>query len=142
MCAVLAMVALSAVAGERPLFDTSRPEGIGISAGVHYTIGATSVLENYSSAIGGVAAMDVAPGVGTGIGATVEFEIRNYLALGTQFDLMLGNHRYSMVMLNPEMERQSTLMVRNHYYWADVPVYLSLRLNLACLLYTSPSPRD
>lgn len=129
--AALAVAAIPAMAGERPLFDTSRPVGAGISVGVHYTIGATSVLENYASVIGGVAAMDVTPGVGTGVGATVEFGIRNYLALGTQFDFMLGNHRYSMVMLNPDMERQSTLMVRNHYYWADVPVYFSLRLNLA-----------
>lgn len=131
LAAVLALVVVTGAAQDRPVFDTSRPDGPGISAGVHYTIGATSVMENYASAIGGVTAMDVAPGVGTGVGATVEFEIRNYLALGTQFDLMLGNHRYSMVMLNPEIDRQTTLMIRNHYYWIDIPLYISLRLNLA-----------
>ncbi len=128
---VLTAISFSMAASDSPLLDTSRPGGFGIETGLHYTIGATSVLQNYSDKIGGIAAMDVAPGVGTGMGASVEFVIREYLAIGTQFDLMLGNHRYAIAMSAPGIDRQTTLMVRNHYYWADIPIYGSLRLNLA-----------
>lgn len=128
---ILTVAAICVSAADRPLFDTSRPEGFGIQTGLHYTIGSASVMENYIDNIGGMAAMNVSPGVGTGVGATAEFVIREFLSIGTQLDLMLGNHRYAMAMLNPEVDMQTTLMVRNHYYWVDVPVYASLRLNLA-----------
>lgn len=129
--AILAAMPFTAMAADRPFFDTSRPEGVGIEVGLHYTIGATSVMEDYDKNIAGMAAMDITAGAGTGFGASAEFVIRDFLAIGTQLDLMLGNHRYAMVIVNSDAARQTTLMIRNHYYWVDVPVYGSIRLNLA-----------
>ncbi len=125
----LAVIATVARAGEKPFFDTSRTDDF-IEVELHALGGATSVGQNYADCIEGLNEMYVSPGVGLGAGASVRFVIRDFLALGTQFDFRINNNRYEMTLVTPS-ERTSSLYLRNHFYDINIPLFMSFRFNIA-----------
>lgn len=123
------VAAMSAHGGERPFMDTSRSDDF-VEVELHALAGATTVSQNYSDCVPAMTEMHVTPGWGAGIGASVSFVIRDFLALGTQFDLRMSNNRYDMTLLSPS-ERTSTLYLDNRFYDINIPIFISLRFNVA-----------
>lgn len=126
---VIAVFAVVVRAGDKPFFNTSRSDEF-LEVELHAMVGATSVRHNYDDCIPALSEMHVTPGCGLGAGASVRFVIRDFLALGTQLDFRIYNNRYDMTLVTPS-ERMSTLCLSNHYYDANVPVFVSFRFNVA-----------
>lgn len=122
------VLAICTVAGyTQKLFDTSRPDHF-IEVGLHVADGMSSVIQNYDTAVPDVAAFSLTPGNLFAVGASAEVPIRNYLAIGTDFDFTVNNSHWTMTILNPGA--LNTLYTANRYYTFDIPFYASLRLNL------------
>ncbi len=126
---VVAVSVMASRAGEKPFFDTSRSDDF-LEMELHAMAGATSVGHNYSDCIPALDEMHVTPGCGFGVGASVRFVIRDFLAIGTQTDFRIYNNRYEMTLVTPS-ERTSTVYLLNHYYDVNFPVFASLRFNVA-----------
>ncbi|MBQ9076652.1 MAG: outer membrane beta-barrel protein [Muribaculaceae bacterium] len=126
---LVAVMAVKAMAGEKPFFDTTRSDDF-IEVELHAMVGATTVGENYADCIDALNELHVTPGCGIGLGASVRFVIRDFLALGTQMDFRINNSRYDMTLVTPS-ERMSTVYLSNHSYDVNLPIFMSFRFNVA-----------
>ena len=131
--AVAVGAALPAVAGDTgqdaPFVDFSRPDRV-VEIGLHVGEGASTITQNYATAIPDVADFSLTPGSMTTFGASAELPVRNFFAIGTGLDFAINNFYYSMTILHPSEGTLNSLYTRNHFYTLEVPLYLGFRFNL------------
>lgn len=127
---VAVMTAVVAVAGEKPFFNTSRSDDF-LEMELHAMVGATSVGHNYDDCIPALSGMHVNAGCGMGVGASVRFVIRDFLAIGTQLDFRIYNNRYDMTLVTPSQRVSTVVYLGNRYYDVNIPIFASLRFNVA-----------
>lgn len=128
VCAVAA-----AVTGVRaqtvPFLDTAKPDHF-IEIDVHAGDGASTITQNYSSAVPSVQDFVLTPGNRLIFGAGAILPVRNYFAIGTRLDIAINNYYWSMTIMDRNQGTLNTLYSRNRYTAAEVPVFMQLRCNL------------
>lgn len=128
--AVLALTAMTPSFGQSTDFiDLNRPDKF-IEVGLHVGEGVSTILQNYSKQVPGVAEFNLTPGNMNTFGTSVVIPLRNFFALGTGLDFAIYNHNWSMTLLDASSSTLNTLYTRNHYYALEVPVSLNTRFNL------------
>lgn len=113
-----------------PFVDTSRPENV-IEGSVNIGVGASSMIQNYRSAVPGLSDFTFSPGTMMSVGADVQLPIRNFLAIGTSLNFNINNYSWAMTIMQPQDGSLSVLKTKNHFYDIDVPVYVAFRFNLS-----------
>ena len=128
--ACLTAALISAARSERgPFLDTSRADHF-IELGVHIGDGASTIRQNYVSAVPDVSDFVLTPGNRLTFGATAAIPLRNFLAIGTGIDLAINNYYWSMTVLSRQQGTLSSLYNRNHFYTVEIPVYMQWRFNV------------
>ncbi|MCH5245366.1 MAG: outer membrane beta-barrel protein [Muribaculaceae bacterium] len=132
--ALLIVAAASAVvaysAETLPLINRSQA-GRFVTFGVHAGVGNSFVTENYESVFPSITDLSMNAGWAFMAGATVEFAIRDYLSVGTELNVLANNHSADMIIHAAESPTVSNVFLKNHYYSLNIPVYASLKMNLA-----------
>lgn len=115
----------------KPFFCNDKNDSF-LESEVYAIIGTSTMWQNYAEHVPSISDINTSPGCGVGIGAKVQFEFRDFFALGTQLDFMARNNKYSMVIIDTEGKgSQNSVFVSNRSYSASVPVYASVRFNIA-----------
>ena len=76
LVALLAALTVSAQEAKVPFMDKGRPSQF-MEVGVHFGLGASSIAQNYSTAIPDLSDFTFTPGVMMSFGATAKLPIRN-----------------------------------------------------------------
>ncbi len=123
---------------EGPAFiDRSRPDHV-LEVGLHVGEGMSTILQNYSKQVPGLAEINFAPCNMNTFGASVNLPLRNYLAIGTGLDFTISNYHWSMTLLDASAGTLNSLYTNNHFYAVNVPFFVSPRFNLGeNVLWTS-----
>ena len=125
------IVAISPIFAHAAEFmDTSRSAKI-IEGEVHAAIGASWVTQNYGDNIPQMQALNMTPGAMAGIGARVQLAIHDFFAIGTSATFNICNNSMTAIVTSREPDNTAGFTVDNHYYYLNIPVYASLRFNLA-----------
>ncbi len=111
-------------------FDT-RPADKFLEIGIHGLAGTSTLLQNYQSCYPAITDIDMSAGFAGGVGGSVTFGLRNYLALSTELNFMARNSSTSMAFRGTDEIPTSAIYLSNHSYSFEVPVYVSVRFNLA-----------
>lgn len=131
---VLAMMSLSSiivVSQNRPFYNPDRTDRF-IECDVHGIVGASVFIQDYRDHVPSISDISTSTGCGWGVGATAQFVIRDFFALGTSLDFVAHNSDYSMVLIDADrMGTQNSVFVSNQSFSATVPVFASFRFNLA-----------
>lgn len=130
LAALLAVLSLGARQPSVPFMDKARPSQF-MEIGLHVGAGASSIFQNYRSAIPGLSDFTFTPGVMMSFGATAKLPIRNYLAIGTGLDFNINNYFWNMTILHPQAGTLNALTQRHHFYDLCIPLTLDLRFNLS-----------
>ncbi|MBE6318324.1 MAG: PorT family protein [Bacteroidales bacterium] len=101
-----------------------------IECDVHALVGVSVFAQDYQKHVPMMSEVSSSPGCGWGIGATVRFALKDYLAIGTQLDVLALNNKYSMIMVDPNNHSQISAIVTNQSYCISIPVFASLRFNI------------
>lgn len=102
-----------------------------LEIGVHGLVGTSTLLQNYQSCYPAITSIDMSPGFAGGVGGTVSFGLRNYLALSTELNFMARNSSVSMAFRGTDGIPTSAIHLSNRSYSFEVPVYISIRFNLS-----------
>lgn len=119
---------LSATAGD---FFCKGPAPKFIEVEVHAMAGSSKMIQNYASCFEEIHDLNNAVGTAWGFGAALEFGLRDYLALGTQINLLTFNSRQNMIVANQAATASSTVFLSNRSHYLNFPVYLSFRFHPA-----------
>ena len=130
LVALLAALTVSAQEAKVPFMDKLRPSQF-MEVGVHFGLGASSIAQNYSTAIPDLSDFTFTPGVMMSFGATAKLPIRNYLAIGTGLDFNINNYFWNMTILHPQSGTLNALTQRHHFYDLSIPLTLDLRFNVS-----------
>jgi len=122
-----------------PLYDAAHADKF-IEINVHAGIGLSSAVQNYGSVISNISDFFFSPGVLMRTGIDVRFSIRNSFGLGTGIDFGINNSRYAMSIVSNGGSSINSLYVTNHYYDANIPVYISFRFNAGRSMTWSVDP--
>lgn len=98
---------------------------------VHAIAGTSSVIQNYKSKFPQIQNLNVNMGGSFGIGFRAVFGIREYLGFGTALDITLNNYNIDMAVLGTDRASMSAIFLDNQYYYANIPVFMSFRFNVA-----------
>lgn len=132
--AILTSIALSfitpAASHGAEFFDT-RPADRFMEIGIHGLAGTSTLLQNYQSCYPVISDIDMSSGFAGGIGGSVTFGLRNYLALSTELNFMARNSSIDMAFRGTDEIPTSAILLSNRSYSFEVPVYISVRFNLA-----------
>lgn len=130
LTAIAALATATATAADGvPFLDTARPDKF-VYFDIHAGVGASTMRQNYAEAVPDCGDFTLTPGTMTHFGVGAELPIRRFFGIGTGVDFDIDNFYYSMTILQPADGTLNTLYTRNHYYWVNIPVYLSFRFNL------------
>lgn len=102
-----------------------------IETDVHFLIGGSAILQNYSGCFSEIRELNASMGTAYGVGAGAVFGLRKYLGLGTEFNITVNNNRINMAVTNDDVTSVSNIFLRNRYYYMNIPLYLSFRFGLA-----------
>lgn len=112
-------------------FFDAAPAGKFLEIGVHGLVGTSTLLQNYQSCYPAITSIDMSSGFAGGVGGTVSFGLRNYLALSTELNFMARNSSLSMAFRGTDEVPTSAIHISNRSYSFEVPVYITVRFNLA-----------
>ena len=126
-----ATIAMSPMAvGATDFFDTSRSSRI-IEGEVHATIGASWFTQNYGDNIPQMQSLNMTPGAMVGLGARVQLAIHDFFAIGTSLNVNMHNNSLTAIVTSHEPDNTAGFTVDNRYYYVNIPVYASIRFNIA-----------
>lgn len=111
-------------------FDISRSSDI-IESELHTSIGASWYTQNYADNIPQMQAFNMTPGAMVGIGARVQLALHNFFALGTSATFNICNNSMTAILTSHEPDNTAGFSVENRYYYLNIPIYASLRFNIA-----------
>lgn len=113
-----------------PFLNSSRAERF-INVGVHAGVGNSFVSQNYESTIENITDMNLGSGWAFMGGLTCELALRDYLWLGTEFNLLINNYTADFIVNAENSTGVYNIFLKNHYYYLNIPVYASFKLNIA-----------
>ncbi|MCM1110280.1 MAG: PorT family protein [Clostridium sp.] len=113
------------------IFCDKSPAKNFLETGLQFLIGGSAQTQNYTGCFNEVREVNTSMGTAWGVGATATFGIRGYLALGTELNIVVNNNRTDIATSNDNATSVSNIFLRNRYYYANIPVYMSFRFNLA-----------
>lgn len=125
---MIATAAPSATA--RDFFDRG-PASKFIELDLHVMLGGSALNQNYKSCFSEVKELGSAMGVSGGVGASGEIGLRDFLALGTQLNVIVANSRLDIAVSNDNQTSISNIFLNNRAYYINIPLYLSFRFNPA-----------
>lgn len=129
--AALSLGSLSGLHADRPFVDTLAPSRF-VNVGVHASVGNSTLTQNYRSSFPQISQLNVSAGWSFGAGANVEFGLRDFMWLGTEANLLIDNNSIDMIVNEDQSATSvSNIFLRNHYYYLNIPVYMSFKFNLA-----------
>lgn len=102
-----------------------------ITIDAHALFGGSAISQNYMGCFPEIREIDSNMGISYGGGFGAEFNIRDYLALGTQINFLINTNRVNLAVSNFNVTSVSNVFVHNRYYYVNVPVYMSFKFNLA-----------
>ncbi len=98
---------------------------------VHAMAGGSTVGQNYNKIYPRIQAHNVNMGNSWGVGAKAVFGLRNYLGLGTAANVMWNNYNIDMAVVGDDNMSMSAVFIENRNFTFNVPVFMSLRFNVA-----------
>lgn len=105
------------------------PRLIDVTANVLF--GGSTITENYMNCFPEIREMNTSPGTSLGIGLSGVLGLRDWLGVGTEFNLMINNYRTDLAVSNDEATSMSNVFLRNHVYYVTIPFYAQFRFNVA-----------
>lgn len=93
--------------------------------------GGAMVTENYMGCFPEISQMNTAPGASWTLGVAGVFGIRDWLGLGTAFDLQRRHYRVDMAVAADDGSSVSNIFLRNSASYIRIPVYMQFRFNVA-----------
>lgn len=129
LAVIIYSLPLSAKDNEERLYDLNAPTKL-IEVNPFIGVGISSVLQNYSSVIPGLSDFLLSPGFALDGGVDVKININNAIGIGTGLNFGICNADFAMNLLENSTGSISSIFMRNHYYQLQVPVYVSVSLNL------------
>lgn len=119
------------VAEELMFFNTDKASKF-LECDVHAIVGTSVLSQDYADHVPSITAVNVSPGCGGGIGASVQFAFKDFFAIGTGLDLMAINNKYSMALIDVKGSgSHCSAFVSNQAFNVTVPLYVSVRFNVA-----------
>lgn len=115
---------------ERPFLDRSAPRRF-LELEAHVLGGANYITQNYQSLFSEIADLNVNIGTTYGVGVGAQFAILDFIAIGTELNLLVNNYSVDMVATGEGMSSVSSIFLNNSYTTVNIPVYSSVRFNLA-----------
>lgn len=100
-----------------------------VEVDVHAFAGTTGILQNNADKFPEISETNTDNGLGLGAGAGAVFGFREWLGLGTEFNLMLAHNKLNMAASDQTAMSMSNVFVSNRYSYINIPVYLSFRFN-------------
>lgn len=98
---------------------------------VRGAFGGAMVTENYMGCFPEISQMNTAPGASWSLGIAGVFGIRDWLGLGTQFDLRRNHYRTDLAVSAGDGSSVSNIFLRNSAAYVRIPVYMQFRFNVA-----------
>ncbi|MCH5345872.1 MAG: outer membrane beta-barrel protein [Muribaculaceae bacterium] len=102
-----------------------------LTLNAHVGAGNSLISSNLESAFPSITESSLNAGWAFLFGATAEVGLRDYLALGTEVNLLIDNYTGDIIVHREASRQVSNIFLRNHFYAINFPVYLSLKMNLA-----------
>lgn len=102
-----------------------------VSTEVHLMGGGSTVTQNYKKIYPSIQNQNINMGNSWGIGAKAVFGIRDWLGLGTCFNVMLNHYNIDIAVVGADQSSMSAAFINNHNFTIDIPVYISFRFNVA-----------
>lgn len=128
--AVMALLsALSGLRASTPFVCHGAPDKF-LDLEVHALIGGSTVIQNYGSCFPQVSELDVNQGFATGVGAAAQFGFTDFIYMGVEANLLVNNYRMSLAVADDNATSITNCFLKNRYYTANFPVYVSLKFNL------------
>lgn len=101
---------------------------------VHALAGGSITTQNYMSLFPEIKELNSSLGSSFGGGASALFSLRDYLAFGTEFNVLFNNNNMDLAVSNDGVTSVSNIFLRNRYYYVNVPVFMSFRFNIGNVL--------
>ncbi len=124
---------------EPRVFDSSSPDRL-VELNIHAAVGMSSAINNYKSVVPSLTDLQFSPGVMLRGGLTVDFSLRNSLAIGTGIEVDINNSRCALSLIDSNTSSINSIYLSNHYYDLNIPVYMSLRFNVGRRVKNVVSP--
>ena len=115
---------------DRAFIDTSAPDDF-IELRAYALGGGSTITQNYISCFPQINQLNVSMGPALGAGASAQFALRDYIAIGTEFNLLINNYSTEMVVTSENVSSVSTIFLDYRYYTVNIPVFASMRFNIA-----------
>lgn len=125
------LLALAPATGAAVTFCDHGPSRRFMETGIQFMVGGSTVTQNYKSCFQEIRQISSSMSTGWGFGMSAEFGIREYLALGTQINLLINNNSIDFAVSNDNATSVSNIFLNNRFYYLNFPVYVSFRFNLA-----------
>lgn len=132
--AIITATALRSVAADNAPFVSHAAPSKFIDLDIHAMIGGSTVTQNYSDCFSAISEINLSMGTAFGIGATARFSFTNFIGMGVEANFMINNYRMSLAVADDDATSITNCFVRNHYYTANFPVYISLNFNLGSVV--------
>ncbi|MDE7236322.1 MAG: PorT family protein [Paramuribaculum sp.] len=98
---------------------------------VHALAGGSTITENYLGCFPEMTQMNSSPGTMLGAGVTAVFGIRDWIGLGTEFNLRFNRYRIDMAVSGGDATSISNIFLRNNATYFQIPVYMQFRFNVS-----------
>lgn len=98
---------------------------------VHALAGSSTITENYLGCFPEITQMNSSPGTMLGAGVTAVFGIRDWIGLGTEFNLRFNRYRIDMAVAADDATSISNIFLRNNATYFQIPVYMQFRFNVS-----------
>ncbi|MCM1349340.1 MAG: PorT family protein [Firmicutes bacterium] len=93
--------------------------------------GGSTIMQNYKKTFPNIQNQNINMGTSWGVGAKAVFGIRNFLGIGTAFNVMLNHYNVDMAIVSSGNTSMSALFINSHNYTVNIPVFVSFRFNVA-----------
>lgn len=126
----ICLMCIFPAAAQKDFFDRGKAPKF-VEAELHLLLGGTAQTENYMSCFPEIREINSTMNFAWGAGAVAELGLRDYLAIGTQLNVIMGNTRVDMAVSNDEATSVSGIYLNNRFYYINIPLYISFRFNVA-----------
>lgn len=96
----------------------------------HAIVGTSGVVQNYESKFPQIQDLSINMGTSLGLGCRAVFGFREYLGLGTAFNLTVNNYNIDMAILGTDNRSMNSVFVDNQFFSINIPIFLSFRFNV------------
>ena len=103
-----------------------------IEVSVHILAGSSGVIQNYKATFPEIKNLNSNMSIAPGIGARATFGLRDYLGITTEANFQSYGYNMDMAVLDDDDSRSmSSVFVNNRMYYFNIPVCMTLRMNVA-----------